>query len=70
MNNPKRETFKETVLKYMRKTREATLPTIVKNCIETNKPKSARPEWVYKDVIRKLAKEGILKRDGEKVMIS
>jgi len=66
-----RETFRQTVMRILSAEKKIKLTTLIQVAIMQNKPTSKRPQWVYKDVIRKLRKEGLLevaKVKGERVV--
>jgi hypothetical protein len=55
---PKRETFKQTILAIVQTLDQPIgREELVELAIKRNKPASQRPQWVYHDIIRKLAKE-------------
>lgn len=56
----KRETFRQTIMRIVSTEKKIQERTLIQVAIMQNKPFSKRPEWVYKDVIRRLRKEGFL----------
>jgi len=57
-----RETFRQTIMRILSSEKKMKAKALIQVAIMQNKPSSKRPEWVYKDVIRRLVKEGPLEK--------
>lgn len=67
-----RETFRQTVLRILSTEKKIKLRTLIQVAIMQNRPTSKRPEWVYKDVVRKIIKDGLaqkMKIKGDRVVV-